>query len=212
MNSVARIPLTTTPEQTARLLALQAAFAEVCSVLSPVAAQQRCWNRVALHHLMYRKLREQFPALGSQMVCNAIYMVCKMSRLIYQGADSPFNLARMGDRLLPSIRFDPLCPVFFDSHTLSMKSGQLSLFTLGGRMRFALSLKPAQMLQFASRRVLEISLYRRADGVHELSFSFEPLATAPAVVRAPVALATKARPAAVAAPRWPDYLHVETAS
>ena len=212
MNSVTRIPLTTTPEQTERLLALQAAFSEVCNVLSPVAAQQRCWNRVALHHLMYRKLREQFPALGSQMVCNAIYMVCKMSRLVYQGANSPFNLARMGDKLLPCIRFDPLCPVFFDSHTLSMKAGQLSIFTLGGRMRFALPLKPAQMLQFASHRVLEISLYRRADGMHELSFSFEPLATAPAVVRAPVAPAAKARSAAVAAPRWPDYLHVETAS
>ena len=213
MNFVTRIPLPTTPEQTGRLLALQAAFADVCNVLSPVAAQQRCWNRVALHHLMYRKLREQFPALGSQMVCNAIYMVCKMSRLIYQSADSPFNLARMGDRLLPSIRFDPLCPVFFDSHTLSMKAGQLSIFTLGGRMRFALPLEPAQMLQFASHRVLEISLYRRADGVHELSFSFEPLATAHAVVPAPVALAARVRSAAVvAAPRWPDYLHVETAS
>ena len=64
MNSVIRISLPTTPEQTGRLLALQAAFAEVCNVLSPVAAQQRCWNRVALHHLMYRKLRDQFPALG----------------------------------------------------------------------------------------------------------------------------------------------------
>ena len=213
MNSVICIPLPASAEQTERLLALQAAFAQVCNVLAPVAAQQRCWNRVALHHLMYRKLREQFPALGSQMVCNAIYMVCKMSRLIYQSADSPFNLARMGDRLLPSIRFDPLCPVFFDSHTLSMKAGQLSIFTLGGRMRFALPLEPAQMLQFASHRVLEISLYRRADGVHELSFSFEPLATAPAVVPAPVALAARVRSAAVvAAPRWPDYLHVETAS
>ena len=212
MNSVIRLPLLLAPEQSGRLLALQAAFAEVCNALAPLAAKQRCWNRVALHHLTYRRLREQFPALGSQMICNAIYMVCKMSRLVYQGVDSPFNVARFGDTLLPTIRFDARCPVVFDSHTLSMKAGQLSIFTLGGRMRVALPLKRAQMLQFSSRRVLEITLCCRVDGVHELSFLFEPLITAPAVARSLPAPAVKARPAAVVAPRWPDYLHVEAAS
>ena len=225
MNSFTRIPLPMTPEQTARLLALQAAFAEVCNVLTPVVAQQRCWNRVALHHLMYRQLRDQFPALGSQMVCNAIFMVCKMCRLVYQGAGSPFHVSRMGEQLLPTLRFNPDCPVHFDSHTLSMKSGTLSIFTMGGRMRFAVRLRSAQMVLFASRRVLEITLYQRPDGVHELSFFFEPSA-APAASEAvdlsagkipvipPIRVASpaKRRPAAVAAPRWPDYLHVETAS
>ena len=228
MNSVTRIPLPTTPGQTASLLALQAAFAEVCNVLSPVVAQQRCWNRVALHHLMYRKLREQFPALGSQMVCNAIFMVCKMGRLVYQGADSPFNVARMGEQLLPTLRFNTDCPVHFDSHTLSMKSGTLSIFTMGGRLRFAIRLRPAQIVLFASRRVLEITLYQRPDGVHELSFFFEAVVTpaAPAMPVAPepavrlvsvrpsvrVAALAKKSHAVSAMPRWPDYLQVEAAS
>ena len=220
MNSVIRLPLPLDAEQTARLLALQAAFAGVCNVLAPVVAEQRCWNRVTLHHLMYRPLREQFPALGSQMICNAIYMVCKMSRLVYQGSGSPFHVALAGAAVLPTIRFDDQCPVHFDSHTLSMKSGQLSIFTMGGRMRFALPLKPAHMLRFASKRVLEITLLRRPDGVHELSFFFESPAAASAVVRPPVLLApnpapvtpvtrARPRPAVAVAPRWPDYLHVE---
>lgn len=212
MNSFIHLPLSLTPEQNERLMALQVAFSDVCNALSPVMAQQRCWSRVTLHHLMYRTLREQFPALGSQMICNAIYMVCKMGRLVYQGQGSPFHVAQAGSKLLPTIRFDTHCPVFFDSHTLSMKAGQLSIFTMGGRMRFALPLKPAHMKQFASRRVLEISLYRRVDSVYELSFLFEPIvAAAPAVAPALVAVARQPGPASVVAPRWPDYLHVEAA-
>ncbi len=42
--------------------------------------QTKVWNRVALHHLMYRNLRDQFPEMGSQMVCNAIYSVSRTCR------------------------------------------------------------------------------------------------------------------------------------
>lgn len=232
MTSATLIPLQLSSEQSSRLLELQAAFSQVCNALSPVVAQQRCWNRVTLHHLMYRKLREQFPALGSQMICNAIYMVCKMARLVYQSANSPFNVATMGDKLLPTIFFAADCPVHFDSHTLSMKSGRLSIFTLGGRMRFALDLLPHQMVMFASRRVLEITLRQGADGIHELSFLFSPPALAlletspavsvalpldavPALVTA-IKLTTKAKAktktkvAVTAMPSsWPDYLQVK---
>lgn len=202
MNSVICLPLNLDAEQSGRLLALQAVFSQVCNVLAPVAAHQRCWSRVTLHHLMYRTLRDQFPALGSQMICNVIYMVCKMGRLIYQNPGSPFNVATMGDKPLPIIRFAANCPVHFDSHTLSMKSGQLSIFTLGGRMRFALNLLPPQMVLFASRRVLEITLRQRPDGVHELSFFFETPALALPAAKA-------AKPAPVMPERWPDYLQVE---
>ena len=79
MKSVIRVPLNTTPEQYARLQALQTAFAQVCNALAPEVQRSRVWNRVALHHLHYRSLREKFPALGSQMVCNAI-MPCLAHR------------------------------------------------------------------------------------------------------------------------------------
>ncbi len=110
MKSMLRVPLNTTPAQMARLMALQGAFAQVCNALSPVVVQTKVWNRVALHHLMYRTLRERFPDLGSQMVCNAIYSVSRTCRQVYQSPQSPFNLSRMRDKPLPTVRFSDNSP------------------------------------------------------------------------------------------------------
>jgi hypothetical protein len=170
MKSVIRVPLNTTPEQYARLQALQTAFAQVCNALAPEVQRSRVWNRVALHHLHYRALREKFPALGSQMVCNAIYAVSKMARLIYQHPQSPFNPALKSGAALPLLRFADSCPVYFDRHTLSIKPGQLSLFTMDGRMRFDLTLSADKLAIFEQAKLREIVLNERADKVFELSF------------------------------------------
>jgi hypothetical protein len=172
MNFTLRIPLNTTAEQLARLLALQTAFAQVCNALAPVVQQTKVWNRVALHHLMYRNLRDRFPDMGSQMVCNAIYSVSRTCRMIFQHPQSPLNLARLGDKPLPLVRFADNCPVYFDRHTLSVKAGQLSMYTLDGRMRFALALKPEDEASFKEKKLREIVMSRRADGLFELSFLF----------------------------------------
>ena len=172
MNPVLRIPLHTTPEQAQRLRALQTGFAQVCNALAPLVQRTRVWNRVALHHLAYRQLRTQFPGMGSQMVCNAIYSVSRTCRAVYQHPDSPFSLARLGDRPLPLVRFADSCPVYFDRHTLSVKGGQLSMFTLDGRMRFQLALRPEDEHSFHTRKLREIILLQRSDGVFELSFAF----------------------------------------
>ena len=172
MNLRLRIPLTTTPEQQASLQALQVAFAQVCNALAPTVQQTKVWNRVALHHLMYRTLRDQFPSMGSQMVCNAIYSVSRTCRVVFQHPQSPFNLARMADKPLPLLRFSDSCPVYFDRHTLSVKAGQLSMYTLDGRIRFALALKPEDEVNFNEKKLREIVLSRRPDGVFELSFLF----------------------------------------
>lgn len=170
MKFMLRIPLQVSAEQLVRLQALQAAFARVCNALAPTVQQTRVWNRVALHHLMYRSLRVRFPELGSQMVCNAIYSVSRTCRLMFQHPQSPFNLARLADKPLPLLRFADNCPVYFDRHTLSVKAGQLSMYTLDGRMRFALALKPADEANFNQKKLREIVLSRRPDGVFELSF------------------------------------------
>ncbi len=170
MNSVLRIALDASAEQQARLLALQAAFAQVCNALAPIVRETRCWNRVALHHMAYKALREQFPALGSQMVCNAIYSVSRASRLVYQHPGSPFNLARLGDRRLPLLSFADSCPVYFDRHTLSLKGGQLSMYTLDGRMRFQLALGAQDEAAFHDKKLREIVLSRRIDDRFELAF------------------------------------------
>ena len=65
------IPLQAGPEQVARLAALQALFVQACNSLTPLVRETHCWNRIGLHHMTYRQLRERFPQLGSQMACNA---------------------------------------------------------------------------------------------------------------------------------------------
>lgn len=199
MQTVLRLRLETSPEQRARLLDLQAAFARLCNTLAPVVRDTRCWNRVALHHMTYKGLREQFPEVGSQMVCNAIYSVCRASRQVYQHPNSPFNLARLGERPLPLLRFADNCPVYFDRHTLSLKAGQVSMYTLDGRMRFQLTLRPEDETAFHEQKLREIVLSRQRDGRFELAFWFAELETD---ASAPPA-------AAPMQDKIPDYLMVE---
>jgi len=192
MKSVIRVPLNTTPEQYARLQALQTAFAQVCNALAPEVQRSRIWNRVALHHLHYRALREKFPALGSQMVCNAIYAVSRTSRLIFQTPASPFSLAKLGDKPLPLMQFADSCPVYFDRHTLSIKANKLSLFTLDGRMHFELTLPEEQLLLFKVAKLREIVLTRRLDANYELAFWLEPAELEPSQSLIPEYLSVEA--------------------
>jgi len=171
-SSSLRIPLHATPEQHARLLALQQAFAAVCNALAPIVQQNRCWHRVTLHHLAYRSLRAQFPAIGSQMVCNAVYSVCRTARLVFQHPASPLHVSRLGSKPLPLMEFSDDSPVYFDRHTLSVKAGQLSMFTLDGRMRFQLALSAADEARFHTEKLHEVVLSRARGGGFELSFWF----------------------------------------
>ena len=170
MNSTVHVMLAVSPEQAARLAALQTAFAEVCNALAPVVQQTRCWNRVTLHHLTYRSLRERFPQVGSQMVCNAIYSVSRTCRLVLQHPSSPFNVSRFPEKPLPLLRFLPSAPVYFDRHTLSIKDGQLSMYTLDGRMKFELGLKAEDVERFQKQKLREIVL-ANAGAAYRLSFT-----------------------------------------
>ena len=173
MNTMLRIPLTTNAAQHARLSQLQSAFAKVCNAIAPTVQQTKVWNRVALHHLTYRSLREQFPEMGSQMVCNAIYSISRTCRMVFQNPQSPFNLTRLGGGPLPLVRFSENCPVYFDRHTLSVKNGHLSMYTLDGRIHFALALNARDEQDFASKKLREIVLSRRKDDVFQLTFQFD---------------------------------------
>ena len=207
MNFQIRVPLNTSPEQYARLCALRVVFAQVCNQLAPSVQQSRVWNRVALHHLHYRALRAQFPALGSQMVCNAIYAVSKMARLIYQHPQSPFNPALKPGAALPLLRFADSCPVYFDRHTLSIKPGQLSLFTMDGRMRFDLTLEPEKLAVFEQAKLREIVLNERTDKGFELSFHLDTTEVAEAAE--PDAPAEAVAQGAASAALIPEYVSVE---
>lgn len=172
MNFSLRVPLTTNPEQAAKLQELQAAFARTCNALAPMVQKTRVWNRVALHHMAYKPLRDQFPQMGSQMVCNVIYSVSRHCRLLFQHPASPFHLSKLGERPLPTLHFTDQCPVYFDRHTLSLKDGKLSLYTLDGRMRFHLALKAQDEANFHEKKLREIVLMRTAASNFELRFRF----------------------------------------
>ena len=212
MNSVLRIPLNASPEQAARLQALQQGFARVCNALAPLVQQTRVWNRVALHHLAYRQLREQFPEMGSQMVCNAIYSVSRTCRMVFQHPASPFHLSRLGDKPLPLLRFADSCPVYFDRHTLSLKAGQLSMFTLDGRMRFQLALEARDEERFHQQKLREIVLSRSASGGYELAFWLVDEAGNPVPPSAgAAALVPAAAQASAEGGEIPEYILVEEA-
>lgn len=202
------IPLHTDRVQRQRLEALQQAFAQVCNALALVVQESRCWNRVALHHMMYKSLRSQFPAMGSQMVCNAIYSVCRASRLIYQGEKSPFNVHRLGDAPLPLLRFADNCPVYFDRHTLSIRGGQLSMYTLDGRLRFELALAPKVESLLLQGKLHEIVLSRQHDGNYQLRFLLNEMPEPADAVQLNPAESLSA--AMQANPEWPEYIVLDT--
>lgn len=170
MLSLVRIPLHATAAQCERLRALQIGFAQLCNALAPLVQSTRVWNRVALHHLSYRQLREQFPEMGAQMVCNAIYSVSRTCRIVFQNPCSPLHLDKLNGSPLPLLRFSDNCPVYFDRHTLSLKAGQLSMFTLDGRMRFQLNLEPEVEQRFHTQKLREVVLVNREVDGYELSF------------------------------------------
>src|SRR5438270_882529 len=158
----AGIRLKVTPEQAARLSALQRAYADACNRLVPLVQAARCWNRVALHQLGYRALRQQ-TSLGAQLACNAIFSVCKAYRS--QGA-----LGRISqDTPVPPLSFERTS-VHFDHRTYTLKGEALSLNTLQGRMRVPMILGDHQRQILASGLPKEAELvFRRGKWLFNLA-------------------------------------------
>jgi putative transposase len=73
--------------------------------------------------LSYSKMRAGSP-LGSQMVCNAIFAVCKAYK----------NRNIVKEETIPQIRFHKNGSVHFDKRTYSIKGDHISLYTLAGRV------------------------------------------------------------------------------
>jgi len=130
MLRTASIRLNVDPEQAAALMALQSAYADACNRLVPTVVEHRCWNRVALHHLAYARLRKETP-LGAQMVCNAIFSVCKAYK-----AQKKLGRIRK-DAPVPAVHFNR-ASVHFDKRTYSIHGERLSLYTLSGRITVTL--------------------------------------------------------------------------
>ena len=197
MNSRQRVRLQVDEGQRARLTDLCRLFSQACTELAKTAKTTGVWGRVGLHQLAYRQTRAAFPLLGSQMTCNAIYSVSRVCRQIYQSPQSPFALQKVGLAKLPVLQFSAAAPVYFDRHTLSIKGGMASLYTLDGRMRFHLPLAEQDERRFHECKLLEVALESDADGFM-LTFQF-----------ADPSLVADSEPASA---EWPDYLVLLTSS
>lgn len=166
------VVLNVSPQQQMVLANLRRLFADACNELAGIVQDTRCWNRVALHHMTYKKLRQSYPQLGSQMVCNVIYSVCRNARLVYQHPDSPYNIQKTNNAPLPRLMFGSDSAVYFDKHTLSILRNHLSMYTLEGRIRFELTIPEPVVDRFKHSGVKEISLENNAENALVLRFIF----------------------------------------
>lgn len=206
MNSRLQIRLQTTLAQARQLQALQALFVQACNVLAAQAQASGVWSRIGLHQLAYHGLRSRYPELGAQMACNVIYSVSRAARLVFQHPASPWHGRQRMGAMAPRLRFGPNAPVYFDRHTLSVRDGHASMYSLDGRLRFNLPLAPADEFCLRHGGIREIALTRDAQGLL-LDFLFAPAdADAPADAGARTPDAAPAPETGGADPLLPEYL------
>ncbi len=171
MNKFLQLKLAVNAEQSLRLLDLQKTFALACDETAKFVIQSRSWHRVTLHHLAYKSIREQFPSLGSQMVCNAIHTVSRACKEIFQDPQSRWaDYAKTGKQF-PQLKFSESLPVFFDKHTLAFKKNALSIYTLDGRMHIQINLSEEIEKKIRNEKIKELSMVR-LNGTFFLRFVF----------------------------------------
>ena len=142
--------LETASEDKLKFVKLQDDYHLACNQIVPSVVEERCWNRVDLHHLVYKKIRKNSP-LGSQMVCNAIFSVCKAYKAKAIGRNEP----------VPVIQFRKNRSIHFDKRTYSIEGNILSLYTLEGRIRIPMRMGPFQEKYFSQGTPKEAELICR---------------------------------------------------
>jgi putative transposase len=125
---------------------LQQVFSQACNIVADIAQESQEYNRVRLHHLVYRTLREKYPELGSQMACNAIAKVAHAYKALKHKKE---------------IRFKETASVHFDKRTYSLKGSWLSLFTLKGRIKCQFQIGELQQKYLREGQPKEAELVRK---------------------------------------------------
>lgn len=128
-------------------------FSKVCNAIVPFARENRCWNTVSLHHLCYYKIREKFPEIGSQMVCNAIRKVCASYKVL--------KIKKSEE--VPLIVFKTTSSVHYCARTFSLKENALSLFTLNGRIKCSYKIGAHQERYLAQGKAKEGELIKKGN-------------------------------------------------
>ena len=151
MKRTIALKLNLSQEQSDALLETQKVFAKACNQAISFVVENRCWNRVALHHLCYYHIRENIPSLGSQMVCNAIKKVCSSYKV----------LKIKKSQNVPTIKFKNTGSVHYDKRTYSVKDSILSLYTVTGRIKCEFITGDFQREYLESGAVKEAELVRK---------------------------------------------------
>ena len=154
MAEAVKIWLRVDDDQYEALGTTHAAFIRACNYVMGLVHETGCQNRVAIHHLAYRSLREKFPNLGAQLSCNAVYAV---SRIVGRRS---IGFAKESIKA-PSENFTANDPVIFDRHTLSLKNGCLSIFTLEGRMKLMVNPRSQVWSIFPRSQLKEVQMFKR---------------------------------------------------
>ena len=154
MRRAISIKLDTSAEQHDLLICLQKVFNQTCNIIASIAMKNRCWNRVALHHLSYYQIRlnqTNQTTLGSQMVCNAIRTVCDAYKILkIKKAEA-----------VPAITFKQESSVHFDKRTYSLKDDAISIYTLSGRILVKMNLGEFQ------RTYLKLGFAKEAELIYK---------------------------------------------
>lgn len=145
------LKLNLSQDQSDSLLETQKAFAEACNQAIPFVIENRCWNRVALHHLCYYKIRERIPSLGSQMICNAFQKVCSSYKA--------FKIKKSQD--VPAITFKETGSIHYDKRTYSLNNNILSLNTVTGRIKCEFTTGDFQREYLETGMIKEAELIRK---------------------------------------------------
>lgn len=151
MKRTIALKLTLSQEQSDSLLETQESFANACNQIVPFAIENRCWNRVTLHHLCYYNVRENVPSLGSQMICNAIKNVCSSYKVL--------KIKKSQD--VPAISFKETGSVHYDKRTYSIKGETLSIFSVNGRIKCSFAVGNFQKDYLEKGIVKEAELIRK---------------------------------------------------
>ena len=137
MKKTISIKLKTNCEEAQKLSALREAYREACNAIVPFVIENRCWNRYSLHSLVYNHIR-RISSLGSQMICNTIFSVCKAYRA--KGI--------LKNEEVPLIQFHRGKSIHFDKRTYKITGTTLSLYTLEKRIQVEMKLGTFQQKLF----------------------------------------------------------------
>ncbi len=151
MKRTIALKLNLSQEQHEALIETQKAFADACNQAVPIVIENRCWNRVALHHLCYYTIRDSIPSIGSQLICNALKKVCTAYKV----------LKIKKDQDIPTVIFKEGSSVHYDKRTYSIKDNRVSLYTIRGRIQCEFSMGKFQQEYLDRGAVKEAELIRK---------------------------------------------------